>query len=136
MVGLDPAVELAERAHGAKPAPCPAVVRKRSAGGAAEPARGPLDVLRRHRPEYLMEAVGLGLYMIAAGLCATLLWYPGSPVAQAARRSEWSRILGFHHSSATVRFSAVHGCSLGSRSASATRIAGYRNSAFGATLAA
>jgi aquaporin Z len=49
----------------------------------AEPAHGPLDALRRHWPEYLMEAAGLGLYMVMASLCATLLWYPGSPVAQA-----------------------------------------------------
>jgi glycerol uptake facilitator-like aquaporin len=93
MLGLDPAVEVTERTHGAKPAPRPAVVRKRSAGGAAEPARGPLDALRRHWPEYLMEAAGLGLYMITAGLCATLLWYPGSPVAQALPDSMVRRAL-------------------------------------------
>ena len=93
MVGLDPAVEVAERAHGAKSPPCPAAVRKRSAGGAAEPARGPLDALRRHWPEYLMEAAGLGLYMITAGLCATLLWYSGSPVAQALPDSMVRRAL-------------------------------------------
>ena len=79
MVGLDPAGAVA----GAKPAPRPAVVRKRHPAGAAEPARGPLDALRRHWPEYFMEAAGLGLFMVTAGLCATLLWYPGSPVAQA-----------------------------------------------------
>jgi aquaporin Z len=47
------------------------------------PARGALDALRRHWPEYLMEAWGLGMFMVSAGLFATLLWYPGSPVAQA-----------------------------------------------------
>ena len=30
-----------------------------------------------------MEAVGLGLFMVSAGVVATLLWYPGSPVAEA-----------------------------------------------------
>jgi aquaporin Z len=39
--------------------------------------------LRRHWPEYVVEAGGLGLFMICAGLCATLLWYPGSPLAGA-----------------------------------------------------
>ena len=53
------------------------------AAATAGPARGPLDALRRHWPEYLMEAAGLGLFMVSAGLFATLLLYPGSPVAQA-----------------------------------------------------
>jgi aquaporin Z len=43
----------------------------------------PADALRRHWPEYLMEAAGLGLFMISAGLFGTLLFHPGSPVAQA-----------------------------------------------------
>lgn len=45
-----------------------------------------LDVvraLREHWPEYLMEAWGLGTFMVSAGLFATLLEYPGSPVHQA-----------------------------------------------------
>lgn len=29
-----------------------------------------------------MEAWGLGLFMISAGLFGTLLWYPGSPLAE------------------------------------------------------
>jgi aquaporin Z len=51
--------------------------------GATGPARGPLDALRRHWPEYLMEAAGLGLFMVSTGMFATLLWYPGSPIAEA-----------------------------------------------------
>jgi aquaporin Z len=47
------------------------------------PAQGALDALRRHWPEYLMEAWGLGTFMVSAGLFATLLWYSGSPLAQA-----------------------------------------------------
>jgi aquaporin Z len=46
-------------------------------------ASGPVAALRRHWPEYLMEAGGLGLFMISAGLVTTLLIHPGSPVAQA-----------------------------------------------------
>ena len=82
MVGLDPAVETAERPDRASFTP-QAAVQERQAGRAAGPARGPADALRRHWPEYLMEAAGLGLFMVAAGLFATLLWYPASPLAQA-----------------------------------------------------
>ena len=39
--------------------------------------------LRTHWPEYLIEAWGLGTFMISAGLFATLLENPGSPVRQA-----------------------------------------------------
>jgi aquaporin Z len=39
--------------------------------------------LRQHWPEYLMEAWGLGTFMVSAGMFATLLEYPGSPVHQA-----------------------------------------------------
>ena len=42
-----------------------------------------VDVLRRHWPEYLMEAAGLGLFMVSVSLFATLLEYPDSPVRQA-----------------------------------------------------
>jgi aquaporin Z len=39
--------------------------------------------LRRHWPEYAMEASGLGAFMIAAAAFATLLHHPDSPVRQA-----------------------------------------------------
>ena len=39
-----------------------------------------LEALRHHWPEYLMEAAGLGIFMISAGVFTTLLEYPGSPV--------------------------------------------------------
>jgi aquaporin Z len=42
-----------------------------------------VDSLREHWPEYLMEAAGLGLFMISAGVFTTLLEYPHSPVHQA-----------------------------------------------------
>jgi aquaporin Z len=38
------------------------------------------EVLRHHWPEYLMEAAGLGLFMISAGAVTTLFEYPGSPL--------------------------------------------------------
>jgi aquaporin Z len=41
-----------------------------------------LNALRHHWPEYLIEAAGLGLFMISVGLFATLLEYPHSPVHQ------------------------------------------------------
>ncbi len=43
----------------------------------------PGKALLLHWPEYLMEAGELGLFMISAGLFATLMEYPGSPVRQA-----------------------------------------------------
>ena len=47
------------------------------------PAQGPADALRRHWPEYLMEAAGLGLFMISAGMFGTLLFHPHSPAVAA-----------------------------------------------------
>jgi len=41
--------------------------------------------LRGHWPEYLIEAAGLGIYMISACVVDALLEYPGSPVHQAIR---------------------------------------------------
>lgn len=41
------------------------------------------EALRRHWPEYLMEAAGLGFFMISAAAFGTLLEYPGSPAHQA-----------------------------------------------------
>ena len=37
-------------------------------------------VLQQHWPEYLMEAFGLGAFMVSAGLFATLLYAPTSPM--------------------------------------------------------
>jgi aquaporin Z len=41
--------------------------------------RAPFDIVREHWPEYLMEAVGLGLFMISAAVVTALLEYPHSP---------------------------------------------------------
>jgi aquaporin Z len=42
-----------------------------------------LTALRQHWPEYLMEAAGLGIFMVSACLFATLLEHPSSPMRQA-----------------------------------------------------
>lgn len=52
-----------------------------------------LDALRHHWPEYLMEAAGLGLFMISACIFATILEYPGSPVRQAIPDPFFRRVL-------------------------------------------
>jgi len=41
------------------------------------------DALRRHWPEYLMEAAGLGAFMLSACLFGTLFEHPASPVRAA-----------------------------------------------------
>jgi aquaporin Z len=41
-----------------------------------------IKALQRHWPEYLMEAAGLGLFMVSACMFATLLGHPASPLAQ------------------------------------------------------
>lgn len=38
------------------------------------------ESLRQHWPEYLMEAAGLGMFLVSAGFFATLLESPGSPI--------------------------------------------------------
>lgn len=45
---------------------------------------------RLHLPEYLVEAAGLGVFMISAGSFATLIWHPESP-ASTWVTSEWIR---------------------------------------------
>jgi aquaporin Z len=42
-----------------------------------------MNTLRRHYPEYLMEAAGLGLFMISASVVTAILEYPASPIHQA-----------------------------------------------------
>lgn len=43
-------------------------------------SEGPGVALRDHRPEYLIEAWALGMFMISAGVFSTLLFYPDSPL--------------------------------------------------------
>jgi len=42
-----------------------------------------LRALEEHWPEYLAEALGLGLFMVSACVVGTLLGHPGSPAARA-----------------------------------------------------
>jgi aquaporin Z len=42
-----------------------------------------MQALRQHWPEYLMEASGLGIFMISACVFATLLEHPDSPIHRA-----------------------------------------------------
>jgi aquaporin Z len=48
------------------------------------------EAVREHWPEYLMEAAGLGLFMISACLFTAALFHPASPVAKAIH-SEFDR---------------------------------------------
>jgi aquaporin Z len=51
------------------------------------------DALKRHWPEYLMEAAGLGIFMISACVFATILEHPGSPVRHAVSEPFARRVL-------------------------------------------
>ena len=51
------------------------------------------NALKDHWPEYLMEAAGLGVFMISAGLFGTLLEYPASPAHQAIADPFLRRVL-------------------------------------------
>ena len=51
------------------------------------------DALGRHWPEYVMEAAGLGLFMLSACLFTTLIEHPGSPVRQAITTPILRRVL-------------------------------------------
>ena len=44
--------------------------------------QAPSDIVREHWPEYLMEAAGLGLFMISAAVVTALLEYPHSLLYQ------------------------------------------------------
>jgi len=52
-----------------------------------------VEVLKHHWPEYLMEAAGLGLFMISAALFGVLLEYPGAAVHQALPHPFLRRLL-------------------------------------------
>src|ERR1043165_9696034 len=40
------------------------------------------NALKKHWPEYLMEAVGLGIFMVSASVFTILLYHPASPALQ------------------------------------------------------
>lgn len=51
------------------------------------------EALRRHWPEYLMEAAGLGIFMVSACAFGTLLEHPASPLRQALADATLRRVL-------------------------------------------
>lgn len=51
------------------------------------------DALKRHWPEYLMEAAGLGFFMISACLFTIVLEHPASPLRQAIGEPLLRRVL-------------------------------------------
>ena len=51
------------------------------------------DALRKHWPEYLMEAVELGLFMFSACAFSVLLYHPSSPLAQTINEGVLRRLL-------------------------------------------
>jgi aquaporin Z len=51
------------------------------------------EAIRKHWPEYLMEAWGLGTFMVSAGLITTGLEYPSSPIHRTIGDPELRRAL-------------------------------------------
>ena len=54
----------------------------------------PANALRRHWPEYLIEGWALGTFMVSAGIVATLLGAPVSPVHRALPDPMWRQAAG------------------------------------------
>ena len=52
-----------------------------------------IDALRRHWPEYVMEAFGLGLFMVSACSVGVVLEHPSSPVSQMIENATLRRVL-------------------------------------------
>ena len=52
-----------------------------------------MDALKRHWPEYLMEAAGLGFFMVSAAVCTTLIEHPAFPVRSAIESDLLRRLL-------------------------------------------
>jgi aquaporin Z len=52
-----------------------------------------LEALRHHWPEYLIEAAGLGIFMISACVFTTVIEYPGSPIRHSIADALSRRIL-------------------------------------------
>ena len=51
------------------------------------------EAMRKHWPEYLMEAWGLGTFMVSAGLITTVFEFPASPVRRAIEDADLRRML-------------------------------------------
>jgi len=52
-----------------------------------------LDALRKHWPEYLIEALCLGVFMVSAGAFTVFFEYPGSPMHHAIANPDLRRAL-------------------------------------------
>lgn len=52
-----------------------------------------MNTLRQHYPEYLMEAAGLGAFMIAAAVVTAVLEHPTSPIRQGIADPLWRRLI-------------------------------------------
>ena len=50
--------------------------------------------LREHWPEYLIEAWALGTFMVSAGIVATMLGHPSSPIHRAIPSPMWRNVAG------------------------------------------
>src|SRR5437016_4056720 len=59
----------------------------------AETSSGWAEALKSHWPEYLMEAAGLGIFMISACFFTALLEHPASPARQAIQDPVLRRVL-------------------------------------------
>jgi aquaporin Z len=51
------------------------------------------EALKKHWPEYLMEALELGVFMFSACAFTVLLFHPSSPIAQTIHDGVWRRLL-------------------------------------------
>jgi aquaporin Z len=51
------------------------------------------EALKKHWPEYLMEALELGVFMFSACAFTVLLFHPSSPIAQTIHDGLWRRLL-------------------------------------------
>jgi aquaporin Z len=56
-------------------------------------AKSMTEALATHWPEYLMEAAGLGVFMISACVFSVVLFHPSSTVAQSVRSEAGRRVL-------------------------------------------
>jgi aquaporin Z len=70
----------------------PRAVSRRDATALARSDGSALDALRQHWPEYLIEAAGLGLFMVSACVFATVLEHPKSPIRQTVMSAMLRRI--------------------------------------------
>lgn len=52
------------------------------------------SALREHWPEYLIEAWALGSFMVSAGIVATVLGAPDSPIHRAIPSPMWRNVIG------------------------------------------